>query len=145
MKPEIKIDYPTLRQATEKVLRFTQEQTGIEDLNLRTSIADDLSLFELDGYIFLDNFQQEFNVPLTDRAYDYVCPESLKGGFFRSLLFILTLPIFIVFMPLTLIFKSRESKKQKIRNNCKELTLGDLAASLALGKFIKREEVLIVI
>lgn len=53
-----------------------------------------------------------------------------------NLIITLSIPFLLVypFLP-----ERRETTKQKIKENFNRLTLGDLAASLAVGYFVKRE------
>ena len=142
------VDYSTLKKATIEILDFTRSYIDDQDINLRTSVADDLSLWELDGYTFLENYEERFGVNLPDKVYAYVCPPQLMlrpvEKVLYVMLFFFTLPFFIVLHPL-LPQDQMESTKQKIRRNAKRLTLGDLAATLVNGTFIKREEVKIVL
>lgn len=138
------LNYSTLKTASTQVLEFTKEYVEDKNIDLRTSIAEDLSLWELDGYVFLDNFQKRFGLTLPEEAYDYVCPSELKFGpfkkFFYIILFLVTLPIILLVYPF--LFNNRKEKlKKKIRRNRKRLTLGDLAATLATGQFVKRESI----
>jgi hypothetical protein len=147
MKMKIVIDFSTLRQATIRVLDFTEKYVRDKDINLRTSIAEDLSLWELDGYVFLDQFQADFNVRLPERAYNYVTPDSLKmrgvKGVLHGIGTIILMPLFVIIYPF--ISKERQEKvRDKIRYNRSRLTLGDLAATLAVGHFVKREELIIL-
>ena len=135
-------EYSVLREASNQVLEFTKNYVGDEDINLRTSIAEDLSLWELDGYIFLDDFQEKFGIKLPDDAYDYVCPPVLKLRFLEKLSFAI---LFVVAFPLIMLralFIQNDPPEilgKKIKRNRKRLTLGDLVMTLVVGKFVKRE------
>jgi hypothetical protein len=146
MKTTITVDFSDLRRATIRVLNFTKNYVQDKNINLRTSIAEDLSLWELDGHIFLDQFQSDFNVQLPDIAYEYITPDALKVKGPKKVLYglgnIILMPIFLLIYPF--IPKNRREKiRDKIRYNKKRLTLGDLAATIAVGHFIKREDVII--
>ena len=146
MKPEVTIDFSDLRQATTRVLAFAEKFVQEKNFNLRTSIAEDLSLVELDGYVFLDQFQTDFKVTLPQAAYDYVTPYNVKVNgiqkVFYSLTMILFMPVFFLFYPF-MPSDSQEKVRDKIRFNKKRLTLGDLAVTVAAGHFLKREDVII--
>lgn len=144
MKTTIVIEFSDLRQATTRVLDFTKDFVAENNVHLRTSIAEDLSLVELDGYVFLDQFQKHFKVHLPDSVYGYVTPHALKFNGIKKLGYALTLllsaPVFFLLYPF--IMKDRREKmRDKIKRNKNRLTLGDLAATVAAGRFVKREDV----
>lgn len=146
MKPTVTIEFFKLKQATRRVLDFAEKFVQEKNMNLRTSIAEDLSLVELEGYVFLDQFQSEFNLRLPESVYDYVTPASLKAHGPKKIMYTIVMflfsPLFLLLYPF--IPKDRREKvKAKIRYNKKRLTLGDLAATVAAGYFVKREEVII--
>lgn len=146
---EITIAYPKLKTSIIQVLGFTQDYLNEqENIRLRTAIGEDLSLWELDGYDYLDKFQEKFGLVLPDRAYNYVCPPDLKMNILQKILvtctYTLTLPFFALAYPFLRSERS-ESTKKKIRQNSIRLTLGDLAASLAIGEFVKREDYKIIL
>lgn len=141
--------FSELRQARKQVLDFTQRIVPDYTLDMRTALVDDLSLEEIDGYQFLDDFQLHFKIPLPQRAYDYVCPAVLKMGFWRSIVhFIqfLFLPIWVVLLfPVWMLKRLHtptrsQMVKEKIKQNRQQLTLADLTLTLAAKNFIKREE-----
>ncbi|MBD2705448.1 hypothetical protein IC229_32860 [Spirosoma sp. BT702] len=134
------VSYFILKSATIQVLDCAKPYAYDEKLDLRVSLTEDLSLWELDGYLFLDEFQKKFGLQLPDTAYGYVCPPELEGNFVQklvgNLIFALAIPFLLIypFLP-----ERKETTKQKIKQNFNRLTLGDLAASLAVGYFVKRE------
>ena len=144
MTKQMTIDYLTLKNSTSQVLAFTRDYVNEQNIDLRTSLGDDLSLWELDGYVFLDKFQERFNLTLPEKAYDYVCPENLKMNTIQKILFIpaylLALPFLLIVYPF-LTIERKETVRKKIKRNKHRLTLGDLAATLAIGEFVKREEI----
>lgn len=141
----MELTFSELRQARIKVLNFTQEVVPDYALDMRSSLTDDLSLVELDGYQYLDDFQKEFEMELSSSAYGYVCPEVLKMGFLRGCLhlamFLFLLPVWLLAYGLDL--RKEVSLKQKMKRNRHALTLGDLTLSLVVGAFTKREETVI--
>jgi hypothetical protein len=143
MTKQVTIDYMTLRTSTSQVLQFTKDYVQEQNIDLKTSLGEDLSLWELDGYVFLDKFQEKFRFTLPDKAYDYVCTPNSKLSFIQKVLFvpiyILIIPFFFLAYPF-LTIERKEGVRKKIRRNKHRLTLGDLAASLAVGEFVKRED-----
>jgi hypothetical protein len=134
------VNYLVLKTSTTQVLNFAQQCAYDEKIDLRTSLTEDLSLWELDGYIFLDEFQRKFGVQLSNAAYSYVRPPELQGGFGHRLIYNLILVLAIPFLFIYPFLPERgETVEQKIKRNFNRLTLGDLAASLAVGYFVKRE------
>lgn len=138
------VEYTKLKEATTQVIEFTKDYMAENNIDLRTSIAEDLSLVELDGYLYLEKFEGRFGLTLPKEAYDYVCPPEFKYNLIGKILhlfgLIIFLPVFILIYPFTP--KNRkESMRKKIIRNKKRLTLGDLAASLAIGRFVKREDI----
>src|SRR5262245_35885283 len=101
MTTQINIDYITLKASTAKVLQFAKDYAYEKKIDLRTSVAEDLSLYELDGYTFLDKFQEKFCFTLPNKAYEYVGPPKLN--LIQKILYIpglvLAMPFFILAYP----------------------------------------------
>lgn len=133
------VSYFVLKSATTQVLDFAKQYAYDEKLDLRASLTEDLSFWELDGYVFLDEFQKKFSVQLPDTAYGYVCPPELKGSFGHRLIYNLTLVLAIPFLFVYPFLPERRVDKAEKKQSFNRLTLGDLAASLAVGYFVKRE------
>ena len=142
---ELRVALPDLRSATSRVLKFAATYAEDKGLDMRTSVSEELGLWELDGIIFLEEFTKHFGIDLPERAYDYVIPPSpttLVGKLLHATAIILLFPLFLVAYPFLLLTgKRREPIMKRIKRNAKRLTLGDLALSLAAGRFVKREEV----
>lgn len=148
MKQVVTIEYSILKTSTNKVLEFTKDYIQENKIDMRTSIDDDLSLWDLDGFDYLDKFQERFDLNLPERAYEYLCEPNLKMNTIQKIFYIplycLSMPFLIIAYPL-LSIQRKESIRKKIKRNKKRLTLGDLAVTLAIGEFVKREETILTI
>jgi len=138
---KVKLKYSDLKDSIDQLLLFTNKRLGIEELDMNSCIREDLRFQDLDGYEYLDQFQNHFNCILPDSVYNYVSDPVSKLNFFQKIMHL----ILMVCFPLSLLIcrilsnKKEESILQKKKRNKNELTLGDLAISASLGRFVKRQ------
>lgn len=141
---KVALKYSDLKNARNRILYFTEKIVVTDGVDTRTSIADDLSLSDLDGYEYLDEFQRQFQLDLPQSVYDYVCDPVIRFNVFQKLLWgcVMMLSPLLLILHIMFPFKTKEeTMQQKKKENKNRLTLGDLTVSVAAGRFLKRENI----
>jgi hypothetical protein len=141
---ELFLTYSELKNTIDKMYRLIRSIVGnSERLNLKVAMYQDLEIIGMDWDNFLEEYEKEFNCRLEGLNYnDYFAEEVTERGILLIPLRILTLPA------LLLPNNSNIYKKIKgifIDNSKLRLTVGDLVISAIAKKFVKRENVKIII
>jgi hypothetical protein len=153
MKTIIKISFKNLKQNYLEVTQFIKDQSGKENICIKSRIANDLSLLGDDNYYMLGDFITKYNLDFSNFNYDEHF-ES-EGELTMSLWYcleVLFLPLYIIKGIVSCVFyffSKKLSKKinafnfvlNKYKSNRKDLTIGDLITSKIYGKFQMRENV----
>ena len=169
----IQIPYATLRRHTEQVRKFVQKNYWWEDdTTLKTALEDDLGITGDDAVRLLVNFGEEFRINWD--GTDFTCyinledPENtIKGSLIAFVLFPLLLLLLSFYLNQLLLallvwpFSQEQAKwlvafslhkeisnrfwPQPVRSSEATFNVGDLVASVAAGRFVKRERVRFVL
>jgi len=153
MKTIIKISFNNLKREYLEVQKFLQKESGEKNINNKSKVANDLSLWGDDNVDMLEKFITKYEVDFSN--FNYEKHFESEGELFDSigvLLGILFLPLYVFKFLLHLFFKPfsktysdkindfnfflNETKSDRI-----DLTMGDLITSKIQGKFNLRENV----
>jgi len=161
----VKIQFSSLREISESVIHFIKtEYWWFEDLNMKSSIEDDLGITGDDAIEFMEKFADRYKVDLSDFKFTkYFSPEGVSGN---PLVALTTIPIYalcliaftgkFVIVGVLYPFSRKHSKKiykysltKRINgllnkiwpNRLERLTVEDLVTTALKGKFTKKEAV----
>lgn len=158
----VPVNYSDLRATAASVIEFVKTEYWWEDdSNLKTHIEDDLGITGDDAAELMQKFSKKFNVDLT--GFDFMKSFDPEGV---DLSFLLLIPPLLIALLVALVkyslialayifsyklyrrlrtFKARSifegAIKMLQREGRETLTIGDLVASAACGKFKLRREV----
>jgi len=157
------VEYPTLRRTVEQVQQFMIHASGVDTCTLKSSLEDDLSLYDDDISFLLEEFATKFTVDFRQSDFDrYFTSGSSEGGLLRQLVMY---PITLAYVGFLLIFWLGQqalallvwpfstpqaewimdfSLNEYIYPQPKKpavdtFNVGDLVASAVAGRFVKRE------
>lgn len=141
---ELHVTYSELKETTGRMLCLVRNTVGgNEKLTLRKAFCEDLGVIELDWDSFLEEYEKEFNCSLEGLEYENYFKRKMALGDY------LLFPVRIFALPLLLVPKRHLRRINKFlypnRELGEKLTIGDLVLSAIAKKFVKREQVRIII